>query len=129
MPLVGLLSLTVILVTLVAHRDLPGKFPGALAAVLLGVVAYQLCAGHRDRPPAWRWCRRRRQRAARPGDSPLPCRFVRGAPGWWEPVFAAALAKLPVMLPFALATIVGGIDCTESAAAAGDEYRHAARSC
>ena len=29
---------------------------------------------------------------------------------------------MPVMLPFALATIVGGIDCTESAAAAGDEY-------
>jgi AGZA family xanthine/uracil permease-like MFS transporter len=27
-----------------------------------------------------------------------------------------------VILPFALATIVGGIDCTESAAAAGDEY-------
>jgi AGZA family xanthine/uracil permease-like MFS transporter len=27
-----------------------------------------------------------------------------------------------VVLPFALATIVGGIDCTESAAAAGDEY-------
>ncbi len=26
------------------------------------------------------------------------------------------------MLPFALATVVGGIDCTESAAAAGDEY-------
>src|SRR5262249_16644982 len=33
-----------------------------------------------------------------------------------------ALQKLPVALPFALATIVGGIDCTESAAAAGDEY-------
>jgi AGZA family xanthine/uracil permease-like MFS transporter len=32
------------------------------------------------------------------------------------------LLKLPVVLPFALATIVGGIDCTESAAAAGDEY-------
>ncbi len=26
------------------------------------------------------------------------------------------------MIPFALATVVGGIDCTESAAAAGDEY-------
>ena len=26
------------------------------------------------------------------------------------------------MLPFALATVVGGIDCTESAAAAGDEF-------
>jgi AGZA family xanthine/uracil permease-like MFS transporter len=33
-----------------------------------------------------------------------------------------ALAQLPFALPFALATIVGGIDCTESAAAAGDEY-------
>ncbi len=37
-------------------------------------------------------------------------------------MFAHAVAQLPVMLPFALATIVGGIDCTESAAAAGDEY-------
>jgi AGZA family xanthine/uracil permease-like MFS transporter len=29
---------------------------------------------------------------------------------------------LPVVIPFALATVVGGIDCTESAAAARDEY-------
>jgi AGZA family xanthine/uracil permease-like MFS transporter len=41
---------------------------------------------------------------------------------WWLTVLKAAVAKLPVALPFALATIVGGIDCTESAAAAGDEY-------
>ena len=41
---------------------------------------------------------------------------------WWQRVFVHAVAQLPVMLPFALATIVGGIDCTESAAAAGDEY-------
>jgi AGZA family xanthine/uracil permease-like MFS transporter len=32
------------------------------------------------------------------------------------------LHYLPVVIPFALATVVGGIDCTESAAAAGDEY-------
>jgi len=37
---------------------------------------------------------------------------------WWESVTLAALARLPVMVPFALATIIGGIDCTESAAAA-----------
>jgi AGZA family xanthine/uracil permease-like MFS transporter len=42
--------------------------------------------------------------------------------GWWESVALAAFGKLPVMLPFALATVVGGIDCTESAAAVGDEY-------
>jgi AGZA family xanthine/uracil permease-like MFS transporter len=32
-PLVGLVALVIILLTLVAHRELPGKFPGALAAV------------------------------------------------------------------------------------------------
>ncbi len=31
-------------------------------------------------------------------------------------------ATLPVAIPLALATVVGGIDCTESAAAAGDDY-------
>ena len=40
----------------------------------------------------------------------------------YQAVLQTALSKLPVALPFALATIVGGIDCTESAAAAGDEY-------
>jgi adenine/guanine/hypoxanthine permease len=29
---------------------------------------------------------------------------------------------MPIVIPFALATVVGGIDCTESAAAAGDEF-------
>jgi AGZA family xanthine/uracil permease-like MFS transporter len=33
------------------------------------------------------------------------------------------MAALSVAFPFALATIIGGIDNTESAAAAGDEYR------
>ena len=40
----------------------------------------------------------------------------------WTDALNDALAKLPIALPFALATVVGGIDCTESAAAAGDEY-------
>src|SRR5205814_3277268 len=40
----------------------------------------------------------------------------------WQQAWRSALEKLPVALPFALATIVGGIDCTESAATAGDEY-------
>jgi AGZA family xanthine/uracil permease-like MFS transporter len=48
--------------------------------------------------------------------------LYRESGGWWKEVFEQALQKLPVILPFALATIVGGIDCTESAAAAGDEY-------
>ncbi len=121
-PLVGMLALAVILWTLVAHRELPGRFPGALAAVLLGVIVYQFALwlgprvgvplvpapGPTQRPERW---------------EPLALLSHWGNPGdWWLTVLRAAVAKLPVALPFALATIVGGIDCTESAAAAGDEY-------
>ncbi len=42
-PVVGLTVLTIILVTLVAHRALQGKIPGALAAVLAGVALYFGC--------------------------------------------------------------------------------------
>ncbi len=120
-PIVGMVSLTIILATLVARRTLPGKIPGALAAVVVGIAIYWLgdCFArtlgwpvvppsvHHDvavwRAPdllpdfAWNWL-------------------------WWQRVGWQTVTDLPVMLPFALATIVGGIDCTESAAAAGDEY-------
>jgi AGZA family xanthine/uracil permease-like MFS transporter len=122
-PLVGLTALAVILWTLVAHRELPGRFPGALAAVLLGAIVYQLCrlageAGgwplvpppeHSEGSITW-------QPAA------LVSFYGEHRFDWWEHVFVYSLGKLPVVLPFALATIVGGIDCTESAAAAGDEF-------
>src|SRR5262249_58544618 len=39
-PLVGLLALAIILITLVAHRELPGRLPGALVAVVVGVAVY-----------------------------------------------------------------------------------------
>src|SRR5580704_3202637 len=41
---------------------------------------------------------------------------------WFEANWREALVYLPVAMPLALATVVGGIDCTESAAAAGDDY-------
>ncbi len=121
-PVVGMLALTVILVTLVAHRALPGNFPGALAAVLLGVVVYWGCHGL-DEVFHWSLVPRPESggglQAWRP---PVLVPFLTGDAGWWQRVWLAALAKLPIALPFALATIVGGIDCTESAAAAGDDY-------
>jgi AGZA family xanthine/uracil permease-like MFS transporter len=115
-PPAGLAALTVILVTLVAHRELPGRIPGAAAAVAVGYVVYQAGVLVQDgaltfpKPPAIGW-----------KGVVLPD-FLGAEPGWWENVFAAALGKLPVALPFALATVVGGIDCTESAASVGDEY-------
>ena len=41
---------------------------------------------------------------------------------WFAAIWREALGYLPVAIPLALATVVGGIDCTESAAAAGDDY-------
>jgi AGZA family xanthine/uracil permease-like MFS transporter len=41
---------------------------------------------------------------------------------WLLEFWREAAGYLPVAIPLALATVVGGIDCTESAAAAGDEY-------
>jgi AGZA family xanthine/uracil permease-like MFS transporter len=120
-PLAGMVPLIIILVTLIAHRALPGRLPGALAAVLAGVVLY-FGGYHLGNLLGWPII------PPPPAHEPATWRaldllpsFARDA-GWWEKVISQALASLPVMLPFALATIVGGIDCTESAAAAGDEY-------
>jgi AGZA family xanthine/uracil permease-like MFS transporter len=40
----------------------------------------------------------------------------------WLEAWGDTVKYLPIVIPFALGTVVGGIDCTESAAAAGDEY-------
>jgi adenine/guanine/hypoxanthine permease len=120
-PLVGVITLVAMLVLLVAHHPLPGKIPGALAAVLLGLILYWGCdllgpkIGMTLVPqPA------HQQAAAWHLPEFFPA-FTQNW-SWWQEVLAHAVKLLPVMLPFALATIVGGIDCTESAAAAGDEY-------
>lgn len=121
-PLVGMLALLVILITLVAHRELPGQFPGALAAALVGAGIYWIGQVLESRGL---------------GTVAAPLPSSAGRVTWqplalvsfwsfdvelWGSAFGEALNKLPVALPFALATIVGGIDCTESAASAGDEY-------
>jgi AGZA family xanthine/uracil permease-like MFS transporter len=101
-PLVGLLSLAVILATLVAHRVLPGKIPGALAAVLVGVAAYRLCV----------WLEPVLGLYLLPPHKPLPDVTWRPPDLFpalgWSAVWEDALRMLPVALPFALATIVGG---------------------
>ena len=51
----------------------------------------------------------------------LPLPIGIGWPGSRRPG-ARRSSYLPVAIPLALATVVGGIDCTESAAAAGDDY-------
>jgi AGZA family xanthine/uracil permease-like MFS transporter len=111
-PLVGLVSLGIILVTFVGRIALPFRIPGALAAVGAGALVYAaerslgvVGAGHAGAlPSVWRLA--------------LPWPTL----GWLD-ALPETWAALPVALPFALATIIGGIDNTESAIAAGDRYR------
>jgi AGZA family xanthine/uracil permease-like MFS transporter len=121
-PLVGLAALVVILITLIAHREFPFKIPGALAAVLLGVLLYQLFfwIGKGTSVP---FVKPMEEASVGSFWDPTSLAALYGeSAAWWGEVLKTALLKLPVVLPFALATIVGGIDCTESAAAAGDDY-------
>ncbi|MFQ5467951.1 MAG: hypothetical protein ACE5DS_07425, partial [Kiloniellaceae bacterium] len=95
-PIVGFLSLGIVLACLVARIALPAGFPGAFLAAALGTLAFYLlgAAGLTHHPlpaltdaatlhPAW----------------PLPSLgFLDG--------LAASLPYLPIALPFALATVV-----------------------
>ncbi|MBY0231770.1 MAG: hypothetical protein K2W96_20985 [Gemmataceae bacterium] len=115
-PVAGMASLLVILITLIAHRELPGKVPGVLAAVLVGVAVYYVAVPLGGAPPMTPSAPRLRI------DSSFLGWFSAPQEGWWGAVGSGMASFLPVALPFALATVVGGIDCTESAATVGDEY-------
>ncbi|MEL6898215.1 MAG: class I SAM-dependent methyltransferase, partial [Planctomycetota bacterium] len=52
----------------------------------------------------------------------LPLEWLNAWTFGWLSSLPVALPYFPIALPFAIATVVGGIDCTESAAAAGDDY-------
>ena len=112
-PVVGLLAIVITLGTLIARLKLPFKLPGALAAVLLGGALYYALQAigfepaNNDEAKTVIW---------------LPTEWMAAGRGGWLATLPATVPFLPVVIPFALATVVGGIDCTESAAAAGDEY-------
>ena len=113
-PLVGLPALAVILMTLVARIETPLKIPGALAAILVGVGIHYVLRGS-----GWIEAEAERLEAL---ETLVPTGWLSIFPFNWSTAFAASLVYLPVTIPFALATVVGGIDCTESAAVVGDEY-------
>ena len=117
-PVAGFVALGVILATLTARWELPGQLPGALVA-----------RGRRLRRSTTRWrpwaggpwlgAEGHRPSATLRAALPIPVGAWRA---WFEANWREALGYLPVAMPLALATVVGGIDCTESAAAAGDDY-------
>lgn len=114
-PVVGLVSLAVILTTLIARVPLPLRIPGALGALLVGGAMYYGLSwtGWWAEPPG---------ASTSPADALLPYEWTAVFRFEWVAAMKDTVRYLPIVLPFALATVVGGIDCTESAAAAGDEF-------
>jgi AGZA family xanthine/uracil permease-like MFS transporter len=110
-PIAGISALGIILYSIIAKRRLPFNFPGAFLAVAVGCILYYAVGGfnllgaHATVPAL----------ALHPS-FPLPTLgFVHG--------LDKAVSYLPIAFPFALLTIIGGINNTESARVAGDEYR------
>jgi AGZA family xanthine/uracil permease-like MFS transporter len=110
-PLVGFAGLGIVLYALVAEGPLPWRLPGVLFAVIVATILYYglgpfgvLGSGfHAPAAPHWGF------------ELPLPTLgFVDG--------LRASVGYLPLILPFGLLMVVGGINVTESARAAGDDY-------
>lgn len=110
-PLIGLLSLGLILYALVAKIPLPKNIPGVLAAVVLGTVLYYLLA-----PLGWIGGAYAAPKPELHFGFPFPTlAFLKG--------LSPALQYLPISIPFGVITVIGGINNTESARVAGDEFK------
>jgi len=110
-PVVGFAGLGIVLYALVARGRLPWNLPGVLVAFAVALLLYEglgplgwLGTGYHA-PTAWQW------RFA------LPWPTLQGVHG-----LALTVPYLPLILPFGLLMVVGGINVTESARAAGDDY-------
>lgn len=111
MPVVGMIALGLILYTLVAGIRLPMNMPGVFVAVALGTAVYYIAGpsgvlgGTFTGAPALEFHL----------GFPLPTlEFVNG--------IVPALTYLPIAIPFGILTVVGGINVTESARVAGDDF-------
>ena len=111
MPIVGMISLGLILYALVARIRLPKNFPSVFAAIFIGTVLYYMFG-----PTGW-------MGGTYAGAPSMDLHFGLPIPtlGFVEG-FARALKYLPIAIPFGLLTVVGGINVTESARVAGDDF-------
>ena len=114
-PLVGLLSLGIVLATLTARIPFPAGIPGALAALAVGWGMHLIGT-------SMGWIHSPAHAAIDPAAALWPRDWLAALRLEWLEAWPDTIKYLPIVIPFALGTVVGGIDCTESAAAAGDEY-------
>ncbi len=109
-PIVGMVALGIIFYSLIAGIRLPKNFPGVLASIVVGTGLYYLLAPH-----GWAGGAYTAPTASLHFGFPTPTlEFLKGV--------RPALKFLPIALPFGLLTVIGGINVTESARVAGDDF-------
>jgi len=110
-PIVGFLSLGIILVGLTGRIRLPFGIPAAFAGITVGTLAYYLLMASGMIAPG--------------GNGAVSNAWTVAIP-WPTLGFLEGLPEvgpyLALALPFAITVVIGGTDVTESAAAGGDEY-------
>jgi AGZA family xanthine/uracil permease-like MFS transporter len=111
LPIVGFVSLGLVLYALVAKGRMPGKLPGVLVAFGVGAILYFGLGFLGATPGTFQV----------PHGLSLQLHFPVPSLGFVSG-FGPALTYLPLIVPFALLTVVGGINVTESARVAGDDY-------
>ena len=116
-PIVGFASLAIVLVTLIARNHLPFKIPGALGAVLIGCVIWYLLVGIEMAAGV-----ELVKQNAMGSVSWFPTGWLEAFRFEWVGAFSDTMGYLGYIIPFAVATVIGGIDCAESAASVGDEF-------
>ena len=110
-PVVGMIALGLIMYALVARIKLPYQAPAVLVAVVVGAILYYGLG-------AWGL-------TVHPlvvPDANLLFALPTPTLGFLNGLPTAVRDYLPLALPFAILTIVGGINVTESARLAGDDY-------
>lgn len=111
-PMVGFMTLGLLLYVLIAKGRLPVKLPGVFVAFVFGTVLFYGFGALGLGAPGFSFP------AAQPLSFVLPLPtlgFLDGLP--------YTVPYLPLLLPFGLLMVVGGINVSESARAAGDDYR------
>lgn len=111
MPLVGVVALGLIFYALVAGIGLPRRIPGVLASVAAGTLLYYALGPLGIIGGTYA------------GLPPMDLHFGLPLPtlGFIDGMIPA-LKYLPLAIPFGILTVVGGINVTESARVAGDDY-------
>ena len=109
LPLIGLVALAIILTTLIARVPLPFKIPGALGSLLIAGGLYYLMRWMESAqllPPALALPAAHAE--IDPQQALLPYEYLSAFRFEWISAMNDTLKYLPIVIPFALGTVVGG---------------------